>query len=252
MEKRRETPAERFIDMHCHIIPAVDDGASGLEETARMLRIAREEGIAHIIATPHHHPKRGSAPPEVLRKKIQLVRELAQKMDGNMKVFLASEIFFGQEIPDKLAARRIFTINGSRYVLIEFSPTDSFDYICQGIRLVQMKGYKVVLAHVERYLSVRSHMENTEYLCRMGVLLQVNAGSITGESGRVIRRFVKELLERALVFCVGTDAHNSAERAPRMRKAAQYVQRKYGREYMRQLFFDNAALMLRGQERGKK
>ena len=69
---------EGFIDMHCHILPGVDDGAKDIKETKEMLRIAYEEGIRCIIATPHHHPKRGKESPKILRRQAKLVREAAQ------------------------------------------------------------------------------------------------------------------------------------------------------------------------------
>ena len=68
---------EGFIDMHCHILPGVDDGAKDIKETKEMLRIAYEEGIRCIIATPHHHPKRGKESPKILRRQAKLVREAA-------------------------------------------------------------------------------------------------------------------------------------------------------------------------------
>ena len=79
----------------------------------------------------------------------------------------------------------------------------------------------------------------------MGVNLQVNADSITGGSGRKIRKFIEELMNRDLVFCVGTDAHDTKHRPPKMKKAAAYVEKKCGEEYMRQIFYENAKEMVK-------
>lgn len=242
---------DRYIDMHCHILPEVDDGAQSMEETRRMLGMAYREGVRYIIATPHHHPGRGRAEPEELRRQLRKVREEAAKISDRLKVFLGTEIYFGQDVPDKLKENKVLTINRTRYVLVEFSPSDSFEYIHRGIQLIQMKGYIVILAHVERYDCLREEFENVEYLDEMGVLIQVNTGSITGRGGRKLRKFVKELLERELVFCVGTDAHDSGKRAPHMKKAAEYVKKKYGEDYARRIFFSNAAEMLREKKRNE-
>ena len=242
---------DRYIDMHCHILPGVDDGAQSMEETRQMLMTAYQEGVRYIIATPHHHPRRGRATPQQLREQLKKVREEAAKISDRMKVFLGTEIYFGQDIPEKLQENSVLTMNRTRYVLVEFSPSDPFEYIHRGIQRIQMKGYIVILAHAERYECLREDFDNVEYLDEMGVLIQVNAGSITGSGGRKLKKFVKALLEREMVFCVGTDAHDNEKRAPHMKKAAEYVKKKYGEDYARRIFFSNAAEMLRKKKRNE-
>ena len=234
-----------YIDMHCHILPEVDDGAQSIEETVQMLRIAYREGIRCIIATPHHHPKRGMEHPERLRKKLTIVRREAKKIDEKFRVYLGSEIFFGQDVAEKLKSGRALSMNKRQCVLLEFSPTDSFSYIQQGIQSVQMAGYEVILAHAERYPCLLKDLDQIRYLWEMGTRIQVNAGSITGDSGRSAKKFVKQLLGEHMVHCVGTDAHGVDHRQPKMKKAAEYVERKYGEEYMRRIFFSNAKELLR-------
>ena len=236
---------EGYIDMHCHILPGVDDGAKDIDETKAMLRIAYEEGIRCIIATPHHHPRRGKESPTVLRRQAKLVREAAHEIDEHFRIYLGTEVFFGQDVPDKLKDGKILSMNNRDYVLVEFSPSDTFAYIRQSLQQMQLAGYEVILAHVERYNCIVKEAELAEQLWEMGIHLQVNAESITGESGREIKKFVKYLMDQELVFCVGTDAHSPRHRAPRMKKAAAYVKKKYGEEYMRRIFFSNAKTMLK-------
>ena len=236
---------ERLIDTHCHILPEVDDGAQNIEETRRMLQEAYEDGIRYIIATPHHHPTRGRKPPGQLRRQLKLVREEAAKISSELRIYLGTEIYFGQDIPERLREEKILTMNRTRYVLVEFSPGDPFEYICQGIQQIQMTGYEVILAHIERYLCMYNNIENAEHLNHMGVRIQVNAASITGEGGWKAKRLVRQLLDKGLVFCVGTDAHDPERRPPRMKKAAEYVEKKCGEDYARRIFFSNPRVMLR-------
>ena len=224
---------DTYIDMHCHLLPGVDDGARDMEETRRMLKMAYDEGVRYIIATPHHHPRRGKPSTREIARQLQAVREAAHQTGDGMKVFPGTEIYFGQDIPDKLKAGDVLTMNRTEYVLVEFSPSDPFEYMQQGIQRIQMKGYIVILAHAERYDCLREDIGTAEYFQEMGVLIQVNAGSIT------------------LVFCVGTDAHDDGKRAPRMRRAAEYVAKKYGEEYARRIFFGNAADMLRKKKKNE-
>lgn len=238
----------RFVDMHCHILPEVDDGAKSVEETRRMLQMAYDDGITYIIATPHHHPRRGRETPRVLRRQLKLARKEAEQISEKLRIYLGTEIYFGQDVPQRLKEKKILTMNKTSWVLVEFSPTDSFEYICQGIQQIQMKGYEVILAHIERYSEVRKSIENAQHLANMGVRIQVNAGSITGK-GWKIRRYVKQLMDRNLVFCVGTDAHDLEKRPPQMQKAAEYVKKKYGEKYMRRIFFSNAGALLRKKKK---
>lgn len=244
-EIEKEGYMEGYIDMHCHILPGVDDGAKDVEEMKKMLKIAYKEGIRCIIATPHHHPRRGKESPEVLRKKAVILREAAHEIDAHFRIYLGTEIYFGQDIPDKLQKKEVLTMNRRKFILVEFSPADRFDYIRQSLQQLQMKGYEVILAHVERYQCLTDDLELVEQLQDMGIFLQVNAGSICGDNGRKLKKTVKTLMDHDMIFCVGTDAHSSGSRAPHMKKAAEYVQKKYGQEYMRRIFFSNAKIMLK-------
>ena len=183
---------ECYIDMHCHILPGVDDGAKDLAETKKMLEIAYAEGIRCIIATPHHHPHRGKAPAEKLRERAKLVREAAHEIDERFRVYLGTEVYFGQDVADKLKEGKILSMNRREYVLVEFPPSQTYSYIGQGIQQLQFAGYEVILAHVERYHCIAEDVELAEELYDMGVNLQVNADSITGGSGRKIRKFIRK------------------------------------------------------------
>lgn len=240
---------EGYIDMHCHILPGVDDGAQDVEEMKQMLEIAYGEGIRCIIATPHHHPRRGKESPEVLRKQAVILRDAAHAIDEKFRIYLGTEIYFGQDIINKLKEKQILTMNKRNYVLVEFSPSDTYDYIRQSLQQIQFSGYQVILAHVERYHCIAEDIELAEQLWDMGIHLQINAGSILGEGSRKSKKFVRSLMDEDLVFCVGTDAHDTSKRAPRMKKAAAYVSKKYGEEYMRRIFFSNAKTMLKKLQR---
>ena len=238
----------KFIDMHCHIIPYVDDGATDMEEAVKMLREAYKEGIMYFVATPHYHPIRGTASKDMLNEQLVQLRKEAKSIDEKIKIFIGHEIYFGQDVPKLIENKEIFSINRRGYVLVEFSPTAEAGYIRQGVQQIQAKGYKVVLAHVERYKCVQKDRDLLYDLHRMGIHFQINASSITGKAGMKTRKFVRGLMEEDMVFCVGTDAHNMKTRPPHMRKAAEYVEKKYGKEYARRIFFSNAAMMLKNQE----
>ena len=236
---------DKFIDAHCHIIPGVDDGAKNTEDTANMLKIAYDEGIRCIVATPHHHPKRGMSDLDLLRQQIKIAREEAAKIDKEFRVYLGMEVLFSHDIPGKIKDNKICGINNKPVMLVEFSPGDKFHYILNGVKLVQSQGMDVIMAHCERYKCLVDNMEYVDHLVEMGVKLQINAGSIGNKSGRRIGKFTYNLMENDYVFCVGTDAHNTDTRAPHIKEAAEYVSKNFGRAYMKKIFFDNMAEILK-------
>lgn len=236
---------EGYIDMHCHILPDVDDGAPSVAEMEAMLKIAYKEGIRCIIATPHHHPRRGNETPEVLRRRMMLLRERAHAIDKNFRIYLGTEIYFGQDILREIQEKKILTMNGRDWVLVEFSYGETFSYIQQSLQQVQCGGYEVILAHVERYECIVEEPNRALQLAKMGIHLQVNADSICGMNRKKLKKFVKYLMDEDAVYCVGTDAHGVKTRPPRMKKAAGYVRKIYGEEYARRIFSDNAGEMLK-------
>lgn len=236
-----------IVDMHCHILPEIDDGAKNEGEAYQMLRMAYDEGIRVIVATPHHHERRGMCTPGQYKRALSKVRKMAKDIDEKFYVMPGMEIYFSQDVLNKLEHKKVQTMGVSDYVLIEFSPNDEFRYIQQALQQVQMKGFHPIIAHIERYECFHDHVDDVEYLIEMGAYVQVNAGSIVGTSGRTTKRFVKELLERQLVHFVGTDAHSSGSRSPMIKKSADFVEKRFGEEYAREIFRTNGLKVLKNK-----
>lgn len=194
----------QFVDIHCHILPGVDDGSQTPEETKAMLQKAWDEGIQIMVATPHYHKQRGKNDIELIKKQLLLTRKLAKEVHPKMQICLGMEIYYGEDVPELLKEGRVVSIRKSRYILVEFSPGDEFQYILNAVRKLQMSGHTVIIAHIERYNCLRKDISNVEYLREMGAYLQVNTGSITGSYGRSVKKFLREVLKAHLVQLVGT------------------------------------------------
>ena len=123
----------KFIDIHTHILPEVDDGSGSMEETIKMLQLAQEQQIATIIATPHYIPGGRNVPVEVLRQKLEQVQAEASKVNPNMKLFLGNEIYYSDSVIEDLKAGKILTLADSRYVLVEFSTKDTDQHIYRAL-----------------------------------------------------------------------------------------------------------------------
>lgn len=238
----------QFVDIHCHILPGVDDGSQTPEETKAMLQKAWDEGIQIMVATPHYHKQRGKNDIELIKKQLLLTRKLAKEVHPKMQICLGMEIYYGEDVPELLKEGRVVSIRKSRYILVEFSPGDEFQYILNAVRKLQMSGHTVIIAHIERYNCLRKDISNVEYLREMGAYLQVNTGSITGSYGRSVKKFLREVLKAHLVQLVGTDAHGSERRTPKMQEAYKEVVKRCGEEYADQIFGQNAKKVLRNGE----
>ena len=236
-----------FIDMHSHILPEIDDGSRDMEQTINMLKIAYEEGIRTMVATSHYYQGRYEEPAEVLREKLKNVKDNIADTLPEMELLLGCEIYYSHQSTNLLKKGIIPTIADSRYILVEFSPLAEYRYLKNGLQELILEGYSPILAHVERYENVAKNMDRVMELIDMGVYIQVNSMSITGEMGRTYQEMTKRLLKNLCVHIVATDAHNIRSRSPRMKKCFDIVCKKYGKVYANELFIDNQLKIIKNQ-----
>lgn len=236
-----------FIDMHNHILPNIDDGSSSMEETIHMLRIAYDEGIRTIVTTSHFYPGRFEVPLERLKERFKEVKECAADVLPKVDLLLGCEIFYSHDSIRLVKEKVIPVMADTRYVLVEFSPLADYRYIKTGLQSFILEGYSPILAHVERYENVVNHIDKVVELIEMGVCIQVNAMSITGEMGRAYQSISKKLLKNHCVHIIATDAHGEKFRVPRLKKCYNLVLKKYGKEYADELFMNNQQKILMNQ-----
>lgn len=230
-----------IADIHSHILPGIDDGSESMEETISMLKIAAAEGITHMIATPHYKVGRGCADSETVKQLADMVRHKLAEAGLNIKIYPGHEVFYSSELAERFKCGRISSLNDTKYVLVEFSPMDTYRYIRNGLDDIIGMGYKPVIAHVERYECMLKKPENVEGIKALGVGIQINASSITGEVGRAVKKFVHGLLEDGLVDYIGTDTHSAADkRKPLIHKCVSVLYKKYDSEYVADILYRNA------------
>lgn len=229
-----------FVDIHSHILPGMDDGAGSLEESLKMLRIARAEGIADIIATPHYKSGRYRADSREISRAVEMLQKAAATEGIAVRIHPGTEIYYHSELEDKLTSGALHTLNHTDFLLTEFSPFDDYSYVRNGTEAILGMGYIPVLAHVERYQCLLQDAERVQELKDRGCYIQVNASSIAGEYGFAAKRFTRKLLKKQLIDFVGTDAHNTDKRRPAMKKCADILYRKCSREYADAVLFENA------------
>lgn len=242
-----------YIDVHCHVLPQVDDGSQSMDETLDMLKIAYDSGISDMIVTPHYKKGRVGTPREKIGEMIQVVQSYADEEGIPVTLHPGTEIYYNSSLEERLESGWLARMNDTDYVLVEFSPLDPFPYIRNAIDDVFSLGYRPIIAHVERYECMLKRAENVRILHDMGCLVQVNAGSIAGNYGFMVKHFTRKLLKEKLVEFVGTDAHNTEGRKPDMKKCAEIIYKKCDRAYADAILFGNAEEILQiGVESGEE
>jgi protein-tyrosine phosphatase len=226
-----------MIDIHHHCLPGVDDGPRTLSEAVDLCRMAADEGIETIVATPH--VLRGRWKNASRAQLAAILEQLRTALGDTPRVVLGSEYFFGHDMDDMLRNETIIPLAGGRYVLVEFAANAVPPLIRDPLYRVQLGGWTPVIAHPERNIVFQSKPELLQSLIRIGVKTQVTTGSITGEFGPEAQAAANDWLKRGWVHVIATDAHNAAKRPPRFRAARQRVVDFLGEEIAQFLFVDN-------------
>ena len=230
---------DRFVDLHCHILPALDDGAKDMEKTKEMLKIAYEEGIREIIATPHFFASKKSASIERIKMTIAEVERQMEQWGFQIKLYPGNEIYYRSEVPDLLEEGQIATLAGSRYVLVEFDPMTEYSYLRDGILKLDSYGYVPILAHTERYECLWKKKEKLQRVKDHGGLIQVNASSFQGGLFDEMAKRARYLMKNELLDFIGTDAHSTGKRSPRMKETASYLYKKLGDKKTNKILVEN-------------
>lgn len=225
-----------LVDIHCHILPGVDDGAPDMETSRAMIRDAYEQGVRYIIATPHYRPEMFEPSMKKVIRVYHELRDYAEEVGIGLR--LGCEYYRNEQMIRHLDKKLRPTMLGSRYVLTEFSTNDSFVTVRNYIYELITKGYRPIVAHVERYFCCQEP-ERIQKLKKLGAQIQINADSVLGYEGHTIKKFCAGLMKDDLVDFIESDAHNLEGRKMNLGKCATYVRKKMGQDYAEEIFVDN-------------
>lgn len=203
-----------MIDIHSHILPYVDDGSRDMDMSLRMAEIYVENGIDKVIATPHYIEGTSYKSSEELRIGLETFRDELVRAGIPLQVYLGNEVYAKPDIADDIKQGKIYTLNDSRYILLELPMKDIPVYVENLIHELSVKGYVPIIAHPERYIKIA---ENPNILYRyitMGALTQLNLPSLSGFYGSRVQNTAKILLKNKMIHFVGTDSHSNGHRSP--------------------------------------
>lgn len=234
----------RILDCHSHILPDVDDGAGSMKETVHMLSMAYRQGIREIIATPHYQCGDNRKTADQLREILFHVRQEAWASIGtDLQIHCGNEVLYFDSMTDDLKAGKILTLGEGRCVLTEFYDGVSYRDIYQAVRKLAMAGYRMVVAHAERYACLRKKGA-LEELGDAGALIQMNFGSLTGGLFSEDVRWCRRQVLDGRIHVLGTDMHSETRRKPDILPAVRWLNRHLDEEHRDRLLWDNGRAML--------
>lgn len=235
-----------MIDLHCHILPGIDDGARNWDESLQMARLAVSEGITHILATPHHMNRSWMNPKHSVQS---LVDELQNRLDAAeipLTIFPGQEVRLHGEIIDNMNQNEIcFIDEGNQYVLIEFPTPEVPAYAERLFYEMQTQGITPIIAHPERNHAILKEPNILYEFVNRGVLAQVTAASYIGNFGKEIEKLSHQLIEHNLVHFIASDAHNNTNRKFHMKEAREKLEKEFGLDRVN-LFEETTKALING------
>jgi protein-tyrosine phosphatase len=215
-----------MLDLHCHILPGIDDGAKDLDESLKMCELARKDGINTIVATPHLNPGVYEPERELILAKVN---ELNRLNHVNLRILPGADNRVHPELIASIEKGQALTINDNmRYILLELPAHFLFHQIKDLIRGLKDKGITPIITHPERHVQIQRNLYLLYEFIKAGTLAQITAMGITGEFGLEIKRLSKRLLAHNLIQVIASDAHSSSKRPPILSRAVEEATRILG------------------------
>ncbi len=238
---------KEIADIHTHILPGVDDGAEDTAQALALLKLAWDRGTRELVLTPHY---RGCyrLRADRLRAVFAQLQEAAGKQLPGLRLYLGQEICCEGNAIEALAEGRVLSIRDTGYALLEFSPGASRKLLEENVETAVYYGFTPVIAHGERCDILRRDRRLLDRLLDRGALLQLNADSILGRHGWAKKRFCHRMLKTQRASFVASDAHDLQFRPPVLDECYAHIEKKYGGEYARRVFWENPITMLDNQK----
>ncbi|MBQ2815838.1 MAG: capsular polysaccharide biosynthesis protein [Clostridia bacterium] len=224
-------PNKLSIDWHSHILPGIDDGSRNVEESISLLNEQMAQGVKIVVATPHFCANDESVESFLERrgKAFELLR--AELPETSLEIRLGAEVKYYESI-SRLTGLKELRVEGSKILLLEMPMIKWTEYMLRElVELSVRSDIKIVLAHIERYLSFQKQ-DVWERLLEGGILMQANASFFTSFTSK---HRALSLLQKGNIYLVGSDCHNMTSRSPKIGKASEIIQKKLGDEYINQM-----------------
>lgn len=241
-----------FADIHNHALFNVDDGPKTEKDMYALIDAIYKDNIRYLCVTPHYHPGYFGENSKKSASSYKVLLDYAKDKYPDMFICSGNELRYERGCVGWIEEGKCNPINGTNYVLMDFSENESMAEIVKGTNAILNFGYVPILAHVERYRKLSGKLEIVQELKENGVIIQIDAQSILGSFGFGSKRRCKKILDMRLADVAATDAHGSTRRPPSLTDTYSYIEKHYGERYARALCIDNPLAIIENRYNGKE
>ena len=237
-----------MIDLHSHILPGLDDGASDWEQALAMARVAAEDGITDMVCTPHWVPGQYNNTRSLVLERVDEGRQKLAAAGINLRLYPGAELRLDITLPERIKAGELLSINdGGIYALIELPDGSLPSHLDEFFWELELRRIKPLISHVERNAVLRQDISRLFRWVEMGFMTQLTAASLTDGFTEEIRNFATLLLEHRLVHMLVSDSHGLRTRQPKLSEGLAAAGEIVGMEAAERMVSDTPARILRGE-----
>jgi len=242
-------PSRQMIDIHCHLLPAIDDGARNISQSLALARHAVADGITHMVVTPHIQPGIYDNNVATISRAFELFKAVLKENHIELNIAMAAEVRLCPEILPMLEGEHLplyIGPNGKKTILLEFPHSHVPPGTEQLLKWLLVYDVGVLIAHPERNKEIMRNYHRVEAFIDMGCMLQVTSGSISGRFGEPPRKAAAYMLEQGWVDILASDAHNLRSRPPELSDGKAAAAVVVGFEKAQRLVFDKPGYIAGG------
>lgn len=217
-----------MFDLHCHMLPGIDDGAPTMDIALEMARMAVADGIRVTACTPHIYPGLYENHADGIRLALGEFRDALAQAGIPLELVIGADVHLDPALLSGLKSGRIPTLNGGRYFLFEPPHHVAPPRLEEALFQVMSEGYVPILTHPERLTWIDTHYALFGELVKRGVLMQLTSASVTGKFGKIAGYWAHKFLDDGLVHILASDAHHSRKRPPNLSEARDWVAKRFG------------------------
>ena len=238
----------QIVDMHCHVLPGVDDGPATMEDSIAILREAARQGIDRMIVTPHYHPGRYTVPGDRVLETLEQVRSALGREGIGIDLIPGQECYYFSGLVKELDRGNALTMAGSSYVLVEYDPGVLYSAMQHSLRELIYNGYRPIIAHYERYQCLAGRIERLEELRANGALLQLNFDRLLDRDSIFRRNPWRRQFREGYVDFLGSDTHGMAFRPLHVDRALEWIEREVHPEVAQMVLGTNIDMLIEPEE----
>jgi protein-tyrosine phosphatase len=239
-----------MIDLHCHLLPGIDDGPQTLDESIKLCRIAVADGVTHAIVTPHIHPGRWENTRQTIEQQCNILQQVLNQQGIPLQLGFAAEVRLTDQIMQQVDNNEIpfyGEVDGYNIMLLEFPHGHIIPGSDKLVAWLMKHNIRPLIAHPERNKQIMKDPTQLQPFIEAGCWLQVTAGSVTGNFGEQAQHIAHQLLKDDFVTVLASDGHNAKARQPALQQAFDAIAGQYGTERARRLTLHTPARIIASQ-----